>query len=667
MIKSSKEATSVIRVGREICGHFECAIQREWLVTNGIGGYAMGTLCGANSRRYHGLLVAALPPPLGRMVLVAQLEEQAVIDGQEFSLSTNEFHGRYIHPHGYLYLESFRLEGTISTFTYALAEARLEKRVWMVQGHNTTCIAYTLRQGSRPLALTVIPLCTARGHHQHTRGIGWEASLTAVPYGLSVKFASAPPYLILSREFSAALEGEWYWRFHHRVETYRGLDDQEDLYAMGRFAATLSPGQTASLIISTEPEPRLDGLQLLSAERERQRALLAASPLAQEGESDFLGQLVLAADQFIVARGPEGHSIIAGYPWFNDWGRDTMIALPGLTLATGRPELAACILRTYARYVDRGMLPNRFPDEDERPQYNTVDATLWYFQAIYEYVRHTQDWQLVADLYPTLVEIVGWHERGTRYGIRMDPQDGLLHAGEPGWQLTWMDAKVEDWVVTPRIGKPVEVNALWYNALKIMAAFARRMGDAGGAERYEALAERAASSFAERFWYADGAYLYDVIDGPTGQDAALRPNQIFAVSLPHSPLPIELAQSVVEAVGRSLLTSYGLRSLAPGHPDYAGRYGGGQWARDGAYHQGTVWGWLIGPYAMAYHRVTGDTAGARRLLQPFADHLRHGGMGTISEIFDGDPPHTPRGCPAQAWSVAEVLRAWQALHRQPDR
>lgn len=656
----------MIHLGREVCGHFERAVQREWLVTNGIGGYAMGTLCGANSRRYHGLLVAALNPPLERMVFVAQLEEQAIVGSQEFPLSTNEFHGRYIHPRGYLHLESFQLEGMVPTFTYALAEARLEKRIWMAHGHNITYVAYTLRQGSRPVTLTVLPLCTARNHHQHARGGGWEARLAVLPHGLSVQFVGTPPYFILSKEFSAAIEGEWYWRFHHRVETYRGLDDQEDLYAMGRFTVTLSPGQTAALVVSMQADPCLDGLQALAAERERQRKLLAASPLGKESEPDFIHQLVLAADQFIVTRDEGGQSVIAGYPWFNDWGRDTMIALPGLTLATGRPEVAARILRTYARYVDQGMLPNRFPDEGEKPEYNTVDATLWYFQALYEYVCHTDDWQLVTDLYPVLVGILDWHKQGTRYGIGMDAQDGLLHAGEPGVQLTWMDAKVDDWVVTPRVGKPVEINALWYNALKIMAGFARRMGDGNAAVRYEALAARVAVSFAERFWYDDGGYLYDVIGGPAGNDASLRPNQIFAVSLPYSPLPPNRARAVVEAVGRSLLTSYGLRSLATDHPDYLGSYRGDRWARDGAYHQGTVWSWLMGPYATACHRVTGDAATARRLLKPFADHLHDAGMGTISEIFDGDPPHTPHGCPAQAWSVAEVLRAWFEL-RENDR
>jgi predicted glycogen debranching enzyme len=656
----------MIHVGREVCGHFGRAVYREWLVTNGLGGYALSTVCGANSRRYHGYLVAALNPPIRRTVFVAQLEEQAVIGGQSFPLSTNEFHGRYVHPHGYLYLESFRLEGTIPAYTYALAEARLEKRVWMAHGHNTTYVAYTFRQGTRPLTLTVIPLCTARNHHEHTRGVGWEARLAVVPHGLSVQFFGAPPYFILSQEFSAAIEGDWYWRFHHRMETCRGLDDQEDLYAMGRFAVILAPGQTATLVISTQADPCLNGLQTLAAERERQQSLLAASPLGGEDEPDFIRQLVLAADQFVVARGETGQSVIAGYPWFNDWGRDTMIALPGLTLATGRPEVAARILRTYAQYVDGGMLPNRFPDGDEPPDYNTVDATFWYLQAIYEYTRHTDDWQLVADLYPVLVDIVDWHERGTRYGIGVDARDSLLHAGERGMQLTWMDAKMDDWVVTPRIGKPVEINALWYNALRIMARFAHQMRDGHAAARFEKLAQRAAASFVDRFWYLEGGYLYDVIDSPTGNDASLRPNQIFAVSLPHCPLPSDRARAVVEAVGRSLLTSYGLRSLAPDHPDYVGRYKGNQWARDGAYHQGTVWGWLMGPYVSALHRVTGDAIAARRLLEPFTDHLHDAGMGTVSEIFDGDPPHTPRGCPAQAWSVAEVLRAWLALRKAED-
>jgi predicted glycogen debranching enzyme len=369
--------------------------------------------------------------------------------------------------------------------------------------------------------------------------------------------------------------------------------------------------------------------------------------------------LVLAADQFLVRRplpdDPDGMSVIAGYHWFGDWGRDTMISLPGLAIATGRPEVAARILTTFARFVDRGMLPNRFPDAGEAPEYNTVDATLWYFDAIRAYHEATGDDALLKQLFPVLEDIIQWHRDGTRYGIGEDKADGLLRSGEPGVQLTWMDAKVGDWVVTPRTGKAVEINALWYNALRSMTAFARRLGQP--AERWERLAERVGTGF-ERFWNEAAGYCFDVVDGPEGDDDALRPNQIFAVSLPESPLSPERQRQVVEACARHLLTSFGLRSLAPGHPQYKGRYGGGPWERDGAYHQGTVWGWLLGPFALAHLRVCKDPTAAGAFLLPMAHHLGDYGVGSIAEIFDGDPPFTPRGCIAQAWSVAETLRAW---------
>ncbi len=373
-------------------------------------------------------------------------------------------------------------------------------------------------------------------------------------------------------------------------------------------------------------------------------------------------RLVLAADQFIVRRSlpddPDGRSVIAGYPWFGDWGRDTMISLPGLTLVTGRHDVAARVLRTFARFVDRGMLPNRFPDEGETPEYNTVDATLWYFEAIRAYHAATDDDGLLGDLFPVLQEIVEWHRRGTRYHIQVDPDDGLLYAGEPGVQLTWMDAKVGDWVVTPRIGKPVEINALWYNALRSMADFARRLGEP--LSPYEALAEQTVTGFA-RFWNQDTGYCYDVIHGPDGDDPALRPNQLFAVSLPHSPLSPSQQRAVVDVCARRLLTSHGLRSLARDDPAYIGHYGGDRRQRDAAYHQGTVWSWLIGPFVTAYLRVYDDRERARSFLQPFIHHLVDHGVGSISEIFDGDAPFAPRGCIAQAWSVGEVLRAWSAV------
>jgi len=381
--------------------------------------------------------------------------------------------------------------------------------------------------------------------------------------------------------------------------------------------------------------------------------------------------LVLAADQFVVQRAlpgsgeggsaTGGRSIIAGYPWFSDWGRDTMISLPGLVLTAGRPEVAARILRTFAQYVSEGMLPNRFPDTGDEPEYNTVDATLWYFEAVRAYHAATGDETLLRDLFPVLREIVAWHQRGTRYQIRLDPADGLLYAGEEGAQLTWMDAKVGEWVVTPRIGKPVEINALWYNALRAMAGFARRLGRP--AADYEALANQVLAGFS-RFWNEEAGCCYDVLDGPDGDDASLRPNQLFAVSLPHSPLDAEQQRAVVDVCARHLLTGYGLRSLAPHDPAYNGHYGGDRRQRDGAYHQGTVWGWLIGPFVAAHLRVYGDPAVARSFLQPLLRHLDDHCVGSLSEIFDGQPPFRPRGCFAQAWTVAEVLRAWQLTEGQ---
>jgi predicted glycogen debranching enzyme len=384
-------------------------------------------------------------------------------------------------------------------------------------------------------------------------------------------------------------------------------------------------------------------------------------PLDAQDTPAWIDRLVLAADQFIVERPlpdePNGKTIIAGYHWFGDWGRDTMISLPGLTIATGRPEVARSILRTFAKYVDQGMLPNRFPDAGETPEYNTVDATLWYFEAIHTYYSATEDDDLLRELFPVLADVINWHCRGTRYNIHLDATDGLLYAGEPGVQLTWMDAKVGDWVVTPRIGKPIEVNALWYNALRTMAKFARQLSQPY--QEYDAIADRALARFA-RFWNSEVGYCYDVLDGPNGDDASLRPNQIFAVSLPESPLTSAQQRGVVEACGRMLLTSHGLRSLSSEHPQYKGHYGGNQLQRDGAYHQGTTWGWLLGPFVLAHLRVYGNPTQACQFLEPMANHLCDRAMGSLSEIFDGDAPMTPRGCIAQAWTVAEVLRAWLA-------
>ncbi len=748
----------LVHFGREVCGDLEAALRREWLVTNGLGGYASGTLAGIATRRYHGLLVAALHPPAGRTVLVGGAVEWAVYGGQRFPLATHQYADGTIDPHGYRHLQAFALEGMLPVWTFALDDALLERRIWMAQGANTTYVRYTLLRGSRTLELQITPLVTYRDFHSLSSGQGLQPAVESVPGGAGVHaFDGAVPFRLLASAGRFQPDGVWYWGFRHAAETERGLDDRGDLYAPGTFTATLYPTVAWALAFTAEAQGELDAPRAQAAAEGRQLRLLQQAGVERAARP--VQQLTLAADQFLVERrvpapappitggaldlDPPGalpapltwgdpgqavaaarctltsRTVIAGYHWFNDWGRDTMIALPGLTLATGRPDEAAAILRAFGRYVRDGLLPNNFPDDGGAdPGYNTADAALWYLWAVHAYAEATGDAALVDDLLPALRQIVDAYAAGTRYGIGVDPADGLLRAGEPGLQLTWMDAKVGDWVVTPRIGKPVELNALWYNALRTLVAFlvARHAPAAAG---YAAQAERARASFLARFRPPAGAhlaaphapptqacapssaspppaahadpsaepaapsdrpnpsardapsaepatppgrsYLADVVDGPDGDDWALRPNQIFAVSLPFPLLTGADAKPVVEAVGQALLTSYGLRSLSPADPAYRGRYAGGPLERDGAYHQGPVWAWLLGAYAEAHYRVYGNRAAALALLQPIADHLRDAGLGTVSEIFEGDPPHRPCGCIAQAWSVAELLRVWRAL------
>jgi predicted glycogen debranching enzyme len=659
---SSAGKAAWIDFGREVCGNLAVAERREWLVTNGSGSYAAGTIAGVLTRRYHGLLIAALKPPLGRTLLVSKLDETATYAGIDYPLHANRWSSGVVDPMGFIHLERFHLEGTTPVWTYACGDALLEKRVWMQQGANTTYVTYYLRRASAPLTLVAKALVNYRDYHGDTRAGGWQMHVEPVEHGLRVTaFDGATPFYLLSDAAEATPQHEWYRDFFMRVESERGLVAQEDHLYAGLFRATLAPGQTLTIVASTEEAPDLDGAAACTAQRAHEQQLISDS--GHRAAPAWVRQLVLAADQFIVRRplcsDPTGYSVIAGYPWFGDWGRDTMISLPGLTLATGRPEIARRTLRTFGRFVDQGMLPNRFPDAGEVPEYNTVDATLWYIEAIRAYHVATGDDELLRELFPVLQEIIAWHQKGTRYTIHADPADGLLYAGEAGVQLTWMDARVGDRVVTPRIGKPVEINALWYNGLRAMADFARRLGQS--ADSYDLLAERVAAGFT-RFWNAGQGYCYDVVDGPTGDDAALRPNQLLAVSLPHSPLTTPQQRAVVDVCARHLLTSHGLRSLAPGDPAYIGRYGGDARQRDGAYHQGTSWGWLIGPFVSAHLRVYHDPALAQSFLQPLVRHLADHGLGSISEIFDGDPPFTPNGCFAQAWSVAELLRVWSAMN-----
>jgi len=660
-------AASPVQFGREICSFLDEASSREWLVTNGIGGFASGTVAGLATRRYHGLLIAALKPPLGRTLLVAKLEEEAQYRNQSFFLSTNRWVGGSVNPQGYRHIERFRLDGTTPVWTFACADALIEKRVWMQPGATTTYVRYSLIRASSALELELKALVNYRDYHSDTHAGDWRMSIEPVDHGLSVlAFAGATPFYLLAASGTVEPAHEWYRNFDLACERDRGLNDREDHLYAGTFRATLCPEESMTLVCSTDSKPVLDGRRAWETRVKHERDLLECwtahhAPLSLSTPR-WMKQLVLAADQFIVSRpmkdDSDACSVIAGYHWFGDWGRDTMIALPGLALSTGRPEISRNVLRTFARFVDRGMLPNVFSDGTEMPQYNTVDAALWYFEAVRQHFEATKDEQFLSEIFPTLAEIIDWHIRGTRYGIHVDSSDSLLHAGEEGVQLTWMDAKVGDWVVTPRIGKPIEVNALWLNSLVSMSRFASFLKKPH--ERYTSIAGQVKRSF-QRFWNESAKYCFDVIDGPQGHDSLLRPNQIFAVSLPESPLTTTQQRAVLDACACQLFTSFGLRSLVPGHRDYRATYNGGPRERDGAYHQGTAWGWLLGPFIQAHLRVFGDIAQAISFLEPLASHLQTHGLGTAAEIFDAEAPFTPRGCVAQAWTVAEWIRAWTSV------
>lgn len=640
------------------CGNLTEGTSREWLETNGIGGFASSTIINLNTRRYHGLLVAATKPPVGRAVLLSKLEETLIAGSERFELSSNQY-ASVIHPRGYRYLNSFRLD-PFPIFTYGAGRLEIEKRVFLVQGENTAVIQYKVSGDpeGRECLLEVRPLVAFRDFHytMHAnetlrREVETGPGIAAVtPYeGLpSLYFAHNAQFIDSA--------GFWFYSFQYDRERERGLDYQEDLFSPFLLRFDLSRSSPATIIASTSPRKTTEARLLEEGELERRRNTAGTA----QRDNSFACLLARAADQFLVARGTH-KSVIAGYPWFGDWGRDTMISLPGLTLVTGRYAEARDILRTFAASIDHGMLPNRFPEAGETPEYNSVDATLWMFHAVHEFLRYTQDHHFVkAELYEPLTDVISWHERGTRHGICLD-SDGLLRAGAPGTQLTWMDVKIGDWAVTPRAGKPVEIQALWYNAVRVMEHLATAFGDTDASTRYASLAERARRSFLEVFWNEAAGCLYDVISD-TGPDRSIRPNQIFAVSLPYPLLAGEKALRVVELVEWELLTPYGLRTLSPRDPEYRGRYAGDAKSRDSAYHQGTVWAWLLGPFLTAYVKAHGGTAEVRQridhFLDPMREHLLEAGLGQISEVFDGDPPHHPGGCIAQAWSVAEVLRSY---------
>ena len=642
----------MIKFDRTICNDFGEATSREWIETNGIGGFAAGTISGANTRRYHGLLTAAVRPPLGRLTLLSKFEESLEYNGSEVKLSSNRFPG-VVDPQGFVHIREFRLD-PYPIWTYEIDGVEIEKRIFMVHSTNTTvCRWRLLGEPLTGLELVLRPLVSFSDYHslQHEADAG-EFIAEIGENRCIIRAAGQETELFIVHNAASVTEtGHWYRDFEYSIEKERGFEYSEDLFQPIELRFRLDQGP-ADVAAATDADLALDHELMESAELKRRRSLVKKSGAG----TDFEKQLVLAADQFIVKRG-DGHTVIAGYPWFSDWGRDTMIALNGLTLATGRHKIAKDIILEFSKHISDGMIPNRFPDAGDEAEYNTVDATLWYFEAVRAYLEATGEFKFIRkQIYEKLADILAWHLHGTRYNIHVDT-DGLLCAGTPDVQLTWMDAKVGDIVITPRSGKAVEIQALWYNALLTMADLAKKFGDTKDEARYRAMADLCRQSFNGAFWNEEGQCLFDVVQNGD-RDSSVRPNQIFAVSLYHSMLDVERAAKVVAKVESELLTPFGLRSLSPADEKYCPVYIGSPFDRDSAYHQGTVWGWLIGPFIDAYRRVHGEAAEERvsHMLQGFGTHLFEAGLGQISEIFDADPPHRPRGCFAQAWSVAEVLR-----------
>ena len=743
-----------VRLEREVCTELASAESREWLVTNGLGSFASGTVAGILTRRYHGLLIAALEPPQKRTLLVTKVDEIASVGGETFMLGANRWRGGVVDPQGYRLLGSFRLEGSVPVWSYAFGGVILEKRVWMRHDANTTFVEYRMVLGADTVNLAVKVMVNYRDLYGDTHCGDWrmkvEACETAVAKGLRVTaFDGATPYFIFGDGTGAPVSveaaHEWYVNYDLAVERERGLGDCEDHLHAATFHASITEGQSATLIFTTDAPifttdaaanldaaskinsvSKLNSEAALAAEQTRSIDLLARMQAAPAPKLSFVGgtiragisesldnalaslaatressplavakkklragsaaripakppttssnfssapawiqQLVLAADQFLVEAHPEHSSgakpsqpaagIIAGYPWFGVWSRDAEISLCGLALVTGRAEFARSLLRNAATFIDGGMLPNYFPEHGEKPEFNSVDAALWFVEAVRQYLESTRDLDFAREVFPALAEIARNYSRGTRFGIHADPVDGLLFAGEADTNLTWMDARVGGKPVTPRAGKPVEINALWINALETLASIARQVGQPS--LEFQGLAKRARDNF-ERFWNPVRRCCFDVLDGPAGNDASVRPNQIFAVSLPVSALALDQQRAVVESCAKNLLTPFGLRSLAQGEPNYSRNLLGNEEERAAAYHQGTVWAWLLGPFALAHFRVNRDAVAALGLFDAIPQHMKEAGLGTISEVFDAEAPFAPRGCPAQAWSVGEILRAW---------
>ncbi len=657
----------------------EEALSKEWLLTNGLGSYASGTVAFASTRRYHGTFIPSLPGDRGRTVLMARIKEQVTSADERFPLATEEYEDGSSDMRGLAHLRRFALRGLLPEWEYEVGDTRLRRRLVFVHAENTVFVSWELLEGP-PVALELRPFPERRGHEQPLSDARFRPIVTIAEDDLELRCGEdAPPvrmriYSEVPAPFVALPEESP--RLLFRVEKSRGYEHLERQKSPGYYRCLLERDAPLFLGMTSDGWDRLDRdpREAFELEWERERGLLHRAPAAvREGTG---ARLVLAADQFVIqpsirpedqawarATGQDARSVIAGYHWFTDWGRDTMISLEGLTLSTGRAHEAAAILRTFQHYVRDGLLPNLFPEGGREGLYHTADATMWFFHAVDRYLDVTGDETLLRDLFPTLQSIVEHHLKGTRFNIGVDPRDGLLSQGEEGYQLTWMDAKVDGWVVTPRRGKPVEINALWFNALRLMADWSKRIGQ-GDAGFFGGQAERTQRAFNEKFWNEREGCLYDVVDCLDGErkggpDPAVRPNQVFAISPRYAALRRDRWESVLTKVEQTLLTPVGLRSLAPGSDDYQSHYDGDLRARDAAYHQGTVWGWLIGHYVEARLKLDGDKTRARALLQGLEHHLTHeAGIGSVSEIFDATEPFRARGCIAQAWSIAELLRMW---------
>src|SRR5688572_7405862 len=666
-----------IDVGKVDRGEARLLLHQQWLVTNGLGGYASGTISGAVTWRYHGLLIAALPAPLGRTHMLNHLSESVRLkDGRVFHFGGGEASEREEKEHERNYLTEFRVENQLPFWRYEIEGVVIEKRLLMLYLQNTIHVTYSVISGEE-VTLELRPSMHFRPFEGNV-GAALSSEYEVRARGKKFEIHAGQEYPALrvyvqGQDAQFTNDGGSTRDIFYERDAERGYESSGSLWSPGFFTVPLQQGASVTLIASTEDWRTISALDPEAAyttERDRrQRLLRIANEKAQEGTA---AELVLAADQFIMtpagrvrdaararASGDELRSVIAGYHWFTDWGRDTMISLEGLTITTGRYHEAAWILRTFAHYVKDGLIPNMFPEGQNEGLYHTADATLWFFQALHRYTRATGDRETLVQLLPTLRDIVEHHLRGTHYGIGVDPKDGLLRQGQEGYQLTWMDAKVGDWVVTPRRGKAVEINALWYNALCLLEGWLAEEGKNAEANKIKEHAERTRDCFNERFWNASQKCLFDVLDGESGNDPAIRPNQIFSISLTHPVLAREYWEPVLNVVREKLLTPVGLRSLSREHRDYKAKYFGDLRARDAAYHQGTVWGWLIGPFIDAWIKVYPEKRGeARKFLEGFVPHLNEGCVGSISEVFDAEAPYTQRGCIAQAWSVAEVLRCF---------